>query len=296
MSVKSMTGFGRAEGQFGRHRWVWEAKSVNGRNLDLRPRLVNGFDALEPLIRKAAAAKFKRGAVQVSLQFARDAEGEEFTIDERALTRILETIAEIRKSAPDTPPPRIESVLALRGVIRADEAEEDEAQRAALQEALLASLDAAFDALDRSRAQEGEEIASALTAILDDLERLVNAARAAEAAQPEKIRERLKQQIAEILEAAPALDPARVAQEAAILAVKADIREELDRLAAHLAAARRLLAEDGPCGRKLDFLSQEFNREANTLCAKTGDAALKEIGLEMKSAIDRLREQVQNIE
>ncbi|GAB4541649.1 MAG: YicC family protein [Parvularculaceae bacterium] len=296
MSVKSMTGFGRAEGQFGRHRWVWEAKSVNGRNLDLRPRLANGFDALEPQIRKAAAAKFKRGAVQVSLQLTRDAEGEEFAIDDRALTQILETIARIRKSVPEAPPPRIESVLALRGVIRTDEAEEDEAQRAALQAALLESLDAAFDALDRSRAGEGEEIASALSAILDDLERLLKTARDAEAAQPEKIRERLKQQIAEILEAAPALDPARVAQEAAILAVKADIREELDRLTAHIAAARRLLADDGPCGRKLDFLSQEFNREANTLCAKTNDSALKEIGLEMKSVIDRLREQVQNIE
>lgn len=288
-----MTGFARVEGSQDGRAWTWELRSVNGRSLDLRLRLAAGYERLEPLVRSAATGRFKRGSLSLQLTVARAEGAPQIRINRPLLDEVLALSRELAEAG--AAPPRLDGLLALRGVIELAE-EEDEATRAAVDAALERSLGAALDLLAGARAAEGARLLPALSGLLDRIEALTAAAGAAAAVQPEAIRERLRSQVALLLEASPALPEERLAQEVSLLLVRSDVREEIDRLTAHVAQARELLAEGGAVGRRLDFLCQEFNREANTLCSKAADVELTRIGLDLKAAIEQLREQVQNIE
>lgn len=293
MPLSSMTGFARAEGAFGKERWVWEARSVNGRGLETRFRLPPGFDAIEPDLRRAAGEFFSRGSLSATLALVREEGAASLRLNRQALADALQMVETVRMRI-DCEKPRAEGVLAIRGVVEPDEATEDEEARAKRAAALVSGFRDAMRALKEARDAEGRSLGAAIAAQIDEVERLAAAARACAAASPVAIRERIAQQLAELL--AGAIAEERIAQEAALLAIRADVREELDRLDAHVAAARALLADKDAVGRRFDFLTQEFNREANTLCSKAQDMALKTVGLDMKTAIDRMREQVQNIE
>ncbi len=295
MSLASMTGYARADGEADGARWTWEAKSVNGRSLDVRCRMPPGMESLEPIVRGAVTERFARGSVSVSLQFTRTAANGAARINRPLLEQLIGLAGELADT-PGVAPPRLDGLLAARGVVELGEPEDDEDKRAAREGALRATLGTALDALARAREEEGARLGAVLGAQLDELARLTTAAREAAAAQPARIRARLNEQVAALLEAVPALPEERLAQEAALLMVKADVREELDRLEVHAAQSRALLAGEGAAGRRLDFLAQELNRESNTLCAKSADTELTAIGLELKAAVDRLREQLQNIE
>lgn len=296
MTVASMTGFARAEGSIGDLRWVWEVKSVNGRSLDVRCRLPTGFDAFDPVVRAAVAERCRRGNVSAALTVTRvTGSAGQIRINRELLDQLLGLAQELRGQA-EVAPPRLDGLLAVKGVVELVDEEETEEVRVAHEDALRAGLAEVLDALGAMRLQEGARLAKLALGHLDDIERLHVAATATAAAQPENLKARLKAQVEALLDASPALPPDRLVQEAALLAAKSDVREELDRLAAHVAAARALLAAGGPIGRKLDFLCQEFNREANTLCSKSSDVELTRIGLDLKAAIEQLREQVQNIE
>jgi len=293
MSISGMTGFARSEGAHGGVRWVWETKSVNGRALDLKLRLPPGFDALEPAARAAASARFKRGSLQASLNMARDgAEASPVKIDLLLVERLLqagETYGDrVQK-------PRWDGLLALKGVLSAEEDIPDAEARAALEAALLESLNKAFDGLADARRIEGRMLAGALTHLADRLDTGVAAARASAAVAPGAIAERIRTRLAALAPEVQ-LDAQRVAQEAAVVASKADVQEEVDRLAAHAAELRALLKGAEPVGRKLDFLGQELTREANTLCSKSGDLDLTRIGLDLKAVVDQIKEQAANAE
>lgn len=295
MSVASMTGFARSSGADDSATWVWEVKSVNGRGLDVRCRVPTGMDAVDAAAKKAAAENFARGSVNLNLQVARAAGGVEFVVNRAALDSLV-AVARDYADTPGVEPARVDGLMALRGVVDAVEPEDDEATRIAREAAIIAALGEAISGLVAARTEEGARTAAVLSAQIDETESLVNAARAHAATQPDAIRARLAEQVAAIMAAGVEADPDRIAQEAALLAVKADIREEIDRLDGHIASARALLRDGGVIGRRLDFLAQEFNREANTLCSKSSDQELTRIGLDLKTVIDRLREQVQNIE
>ncbi|MGE0232532.1 MAG: YicC/YloC family endoribonuclease [Flavobacteriaceae bacterium] len=289
--IASMTGFAQEGGEAGNIRWRWEIRSVNGRGLDLRLRLPAGLDRLDAALRAAASTAIARGSITANLTVERD-EGAGLTINAAALQRAIDAALSVRERIPDASI-TADGLLALRGVTETAEAGPlDEAHDATL----IAGFERAIAALVEARRSEGGRIAAVLSGIVDQIEGLTRKAEANPARSREAIAERLRLQLEQLVEAAPALEPQRLHQEAAVLATKADIREELDRLTAHIAAARQLLAEGGPVGRKLDFLTQEFNREANTLCSKANDASLTATGLALKAAIDQLREQVQNIE
>jgi uncharacterized protein (TIGR00255 family) len=290
-----MTGFARADGHEDGVSWVWEVKSVNSKSLDLRIRLPAGFDALELPLRQSLAKRVRRGALSVTLTLARAPGSGGIRVNRETLAQVL-AAAQALVADGKAAPPRADGLLALRGVLESGEEVEDEAARERRTAAMLASWEKAVDDLVGMRAGEGERLVPVLQARLADIAQLVGAAEDSAAAQPEALKERLRQNVAELLEASPALPPERLAQEAALLAAKADIREELDRLAAHIIAAQELLAEGGAIGRRFDFLCQEFNREANTLCAKSADVQLTRTGLALKAAIEQLREQVQNVE
>jgi uncharacterized protein (TIGR00255 family) len=297
VTVYSMTGFAQTEGRTDAFDWVWETKSVNGRGLDLRCRLSSGLDALEPAVRKAAAAHLKRGNLSVNLRLTRNVGTQQVQVNRQLLDDLIVLAGEY-SSAEGIELPSLDGLLALRGVIEpvgeAEEASADEI--AARDKLLLQSLNELFEGLAAARAAEGMHLAAIVGGQLADVEAL--AARAADSAalRPGAAKARLEVQVAALLEAGAPQPEERLAQELAILAVKTDIREELDRLVTHIAAATALLSEGGAIGRKLDFLAQELNREANTLCAKSNDPQLSEIGLELKAVIDQFREQVQNIE
>ncbi len=293
-TISSMTGFARMEGAQDTMRWVWELKCVNGRGLEIRSRLPQGFDSLEPEIRKAARAKLNRGSMNVSLVMQAESSEPRYGLNMPALDAAIDAIKVIG-SRVECDPPRADGILALRGVMQAVEENKSEADREPLVKALLASFSEAVDMLVAARATEGAVLAAIFTEQFDEIERLTRDAAASAAAAPEALRAKLTAQIEELLSGS-ALPEERLAQEVAILAVKADVREELDRLVSHIEAGRALLKLKGPAGRQLDFLTQEFNREANTLCSKASDMTLKRIGLELKKVIDQLREQVQNIE
>jgi uncharacterized protein (TIGR00255 family) len=295
MAVTSMTGFARADGAHGDLTWHWEAKSVNGRSLDVRCRLPQGLEGLEVGIRDCAAKFFRRGSLQVALQLSRGAAGADVRLNEpvvEALIRVAESLRERLQS----PPVRVEYLLGLRGVIEIAEPVEDEETAAAREAAMLDSLSAAFADLAAMRAREGQKLEALIVDQIDRIAALTEAARNSPERSSETIRIRLVEQIARLLEAGPSLDPDRLHQEAVMAAQKSDIQEEIDRLTAHVQAGRDLLTAPEPVGRKFDFLAQEFNREANTLCAKAYGRELTRIGLELKSVIDQLREQVQNLE
>jgi uncharacterized protein (TIGR00255 family) len=295
MAARSMTGFARVDGSGEGHRWTWEIRSVNGKGLDLRLRLPPGLESLEVAARERAAARLARGNVQATLSLHTLPGAARVRINQEALAGVLVAMKAIAEKV-DASPPTLDGILALRGVIEPEDPETDEEARARLAALLVADFDRAIGDLAVARAREGAAIGAVLAQRLDEIERLVQAAEDAPARTPEAVRARLAEQIAALLGSSPALDPDRLHQEAVLLAARADIREELDRLTAHLAAARGLLAEDAPVGRRLDFLAQEFNREVNTLCAKAADRSVTAIGLELKSVVDQFREQIQNVE
>lgn len=298
MTVASMTGYARAEGRDAQGSWVWEGKSVNGRGLELRCKSAPGYDGLEVHAREAAAKRLKRGSVQLSLAVRAEADQSQVKVNEALLGQLIAICREWKEWNPDIQPARLDGLLAIKGVLEAAEGEvaDADALRAAREEAMKASLEAMLDQLAAMRRVEGARIAAVLASQLDEIATLAARAGACAVLRPEAVRERLRAQVAQVLEAAPSLPEERIAQEVALIAVKADVREELDRLAAHVAAARDLLAQGGAIGRKLDFLAQEFNREANTLCSKSSDVELTRVGLDLKAVIDQFKEQVQNIE
>jgi uncharacterized protein (TIGR00255 family) len=296
--IASMTGFARVEGAEPGPpgwSWAWELRSVNGRGLELRLRLPPGLEGLEGAIRAAAGATLKRGNVIANLTVKREESGGPVP-DPAALEAMLALVAEVARRIPGAPPPRAEAVLALPGVWRpaAAPAEEGVAERQT--EAARQGFERALAALAAARREEGARLATILAGLLDEIEDLGDQAARAAAEQPARIKARLMEMVGPLLADLPALPLDRVGQEVAVLAARADVREELDRLASHVAGARSLLAEDGAVGRRLEFLVQEFHREANTLCGKSASVALTGIGLRLKAAIEQLREQVANIE
>ena len=292
-ALSGMTGFGRAEGAADGWTWAVEARSVNGRNLEVRFRGPNGFDGLERAAKAAGQARFARGQLTIGLQAKRSDAGEaSVTINAAVLARYLTLANELAEDGAT--PPSADGLLALRGVIEAPEEVDDPKARAALETAMSRTVEQALDALEASRRQEGALLAPVLEGFVARIEALTIQAETEATAQVEAIRERFTRRITELAPEAPGLDE-RIFLEAAALAAKADVREELDRLTAHVAAARQLVAS-APAGRKLDFLMQEFMREANTLCSKSATTALTGIGLELKAVIEQLREQVQNVE
>ncbi|MGB0750115.1 MAG: YicC/YloC family endoribonuclease [Magnetospiraceae bacterium] len=296
MAISSMTGFARSQSTHGAWTWTWEIKSVNGRGLDIRVRMPNGFDALEPAVRAATAKVLKRGNVNATLNLDMAASEVPLNLDAAALERLPEFIAAIRQAVPDAAPPTVDGLLRLRWLIDSQQGSRELEEQAALEQALLEGFKVALDALATNRAAEGKALESVLLRHLETVADLRSAAEQVAETQPAALKARMEGQIAELLEAQPSLAPERLAQEIAVLVTKADVREELDRLAAHVEAARELIRKGGVVGRRLDFLCQEFNRETNTICSKAQDIALTNIGLDLKATIDQIREQVQNIE
>lgn len=295
MSVASMTGFARSEGHADRYGWVWEIKSVNSKSLDLRCRLPAGYDALELKLRAALAERLKRGAVSVSLTVTKAAGGAPLRVNRAALADIMALAKELANET-GAAPPRIDGLLALKGVLESGEEADDDPASAQRLAAIQRDFDTALSALVAMRLAEGRRLVPLLEARLAEISALVAAAEQTAAAQPAAAKARLKEQIAVLLDAVPTVPEERLAQEAALIIARGDVREELDRLVAHVEAARGLLKEGGPIGRRFDFLCQEFNREANTLASKSPDLELTQLALGLKAAIEQLREQVQNIE
>lgn len=296
MTVTSMTGFGRSEGQSNGCDWVWELRSVNGKGLDIRCRLPSGFESLEPGSRERTAARFRRGNIALNLNIERTAVAGTVRINASVLDQILALLPEIEARAPGLAPASADRLLAMRGVLEVVDQLPGGDDRAALEAELLVGLDRALDALAAMRRQEGARLCSVLVEHLERITALCARAETLAANQPAAILERLRQQITALGDSVPPLPEERLAQEVALLATKADTREELDRLQSHLGAVRVLLSGDGAVGRRLDFLCQELNRETNTLCSKSSDVELTAIGVELKAVIEQFREQVQNIE
>ena len=290
-----MTGFARGDGMHGDTSWNWEARSVNGRTLDLRFRLPTGFEALEIRARGLAQEKLARGNCTINLWVRRETGRAEIRLNETAL-RQAEAVAERARDLTGLKHARLDTLLGMRGVVETAEAEESEEALAALHLAMIASLAGTLDELVRARSGEGERLQAVIENQLKTIARLIEIAAATAAQQPAAIAARLAELVARLSEASATLDPERLHQEALLLAARADIQEELDRLRAHVAAANELIASGQPVGRKFDFLAQEFNREANTICSKAADIETTRTGLELKTVIDQLREQVQNIE
>ena len=293
MPLSGMTGFGRAEGAAGDWSWAVEARSVNGRNLEVRFRGPPGFEGLDRAAREAAQSRFARGQVNVGVQAKRSESAADVRVNQEVLERYLALGAPLL-AAGKAGPPSLDGLLALRGVIEAAEPADDPQAQAELEAAVALSVGAALEALAASRREEGLALTAVLIALTDRIEALVGEAAALAEGQPAAIKERFERRMIEL--AGDAVGPDKIASEAAALAVKADVREELDRLKAHVEAARGHIAADGPQGRRLDFLTQEFMREANTLCSKSALGALTTVGLELPATIEQFREQVQNVE
>jgi uncharacterized protein (TIGR00255 family) len=294
-TLASMTGYARATGTVPGARFTCEMRSVNGRGLDIRTRLPAGFDALEPDLRQLAGKVLSRGSLTFTLSVERDGAGGEVFVNPQALATVLAAIDGLAQKI-DAERPSLDGILALRGVLEQREAPASPENEEALTGAILAAAARGLDDLAANRRQEGGRIAVVLEERLNEIAALVARAETHPARGREAIQARLREQLDALSGQLSEIGEDRLAQEALLLATKADIREELDRLTAHLAAARALIAGGGPVGRKLDFLAQEFNREANTLCSKSNAVELTAIGLDLKAAIDQLREQVQNIE
>lgn len=296
--LSSMTGFAREAGTLpDGSSFIWEMRSVNGRGLDVRLRLPNGFEALETPLKEAAARLLKRGNVSATLSLKREDRGAaRLTPDPVALEQALRIALDLASRIPGAPAPRAEALLTLPGVLRAEVAEPDEAEEEAKRAAIAAGFAVALDGLVASRRAEGAKLSAILDVLLDEVAGLHNLATAEAADQPALHRQRLLESLAALLEGERRVPEERLAIEVALLASKSDVREELDRLSAHIAEARRQLGSGEAIGRKLDFLTQEFVREANTLCSKSASVALTRIGLDLKAAIERLKEQSANVE
>jgi uncharacterized protein (TIGR00255 family) len=295
MALSSMTGFARSHGLCGSYAWAWELKSVNAKGLDVRLRLPPGWDAVEVPVRGHATEVLVRGSVYGTLTVMRQGVAPIVRVNEPVLNAVLATLKDLSgKVAAE--PPRLDGILALKGVIEVIDEDESESDRLAAQQAVIAGFRQTVAELVAMRQREGKALEQVLTQRLKEIAALTTRAEAAPGRRPEAIKARIAEQIAALLEASARFDPDRLHQEAILIASKADIREELDRLVTHVAQAERLIGEGRAVGRRLDFLSQELNREANTLCSKSNDVALTNIGLELKSVVEQFREQVQNLE
>ena len=295
MALSSMTGFARGHGVAGAYAWSWELKSVNAKGLDLRLRLPPGWDAIEVPVRKLGTEKLSRGTVYANLSVERKGVSPSVKVNEQVLAAVLATLKGIAGKV-DAAPPSLDGILSLKGVIEVTEEDEREEDRRAAETAIVAGFERALADLLAMRGEEGATLGRLLSARLAEIGALAAQAEAAPGRKPEAIKARLAEQVAVLLSASERFDSDRLHQEAILIASKADIREELDRLASHVAQAEKLIAGGGPVGRRLDFLAQELNRESNTLTAKANDVGLTNIGLELKSVVEQFREQVQNLE
>lgn len=294
MGLSGMTGFGRVEGAQDDWTWAVEARSVNGRNLDVRFRGPPGFESLERTARDGAQARFQRGQITIGLQAKRAESQAQVRINLEQVERYLDATQDLVRQGRAAPP-SLDGLLALRGVIEVAEAEPDLEAMARVEAAMAASIGAALDDLKLARDAEGVALSGVLGGLTERISVLTGQAEALAGEQPEVLKARFARRMAELIGDPAGLEE-RIVQEAAAMAVKADVREELDRLGGHVESARGLLSGEGPVGRRMDFLTQEFMREANTLCSKSALSALTAVGLELKAVIEQLREQVQNVE
>ena len=294
MGINSMTGFARREGTMPDDSlsWVWELRLVNGKGLDIRLRLPSGQEGLEPKVRQAAARELSRGNLNVSLAVTYKGSADGYQINQEFLDTLIGLAANKAAGLPEgVGPATLDGLMAVKGVVEvSDLSAKTEDEQSARTEALLGGLDQAIASLVQARQEEGRHLSETLTAQLSEMESLTAAAGNTAASQPDALRARLKAQVEALLDGTSSLPEDRLLQEAAVLATKADVREELDRLTAHIAQGRDLVTKGSPCGRRLEFLSQELNREANTLCSKSTDAELTRIGLDLKAVIDQFRE------
>jgi len=290
-----MTGFARISGQWQNYHWTWEIKSVNGRALDVRCRVPSGYDGVEQMARKFLKEHIARGSVNINLQMSRDTDSTAFRVNQDMLDTLVAVAIETAMNN-HLPQPSLDALMGVRDVIQYVDAEEDAEIIKSRDEMLKASFAEVLEAFKAARNVEGAAMQAVLTDLLDEIERLVKQADQLAAAMPELIRKRYMDKVNALLDDTAGIEPDRIAQEVVLLATKADVKEELDRLYAHIDAGRKHINTDGQIGRKLDFLTQEFNREANTLCSKASDIRLTEVGLSLKTTIDQFREQVQNIE
>jgi len=295
MAIQSMTGFARHEGEVDGFRYVWEIRSVNGKNLDVRLRLPQGFEALEQPVRKAVAAALNRGNLQVSLSTSAASAAVEAVVNEAALEAVINLVNRLEDRI-DARKPSLDGILNIKGVLEFRDPELSNETRETRNQAVLAGFMSALENLKAMRLSEGAALTRVLAAQVSSISELTLAVEADPSRSPEAIRTRLADQVASLMDTGAGLDRDRLHMEAALLATKADLREEIDRLKAHVEAARELLSGDAAAGRRLDFLAQEFNRETNTICSKSNAAPVTAIGLDLKVLIDQFREQVQNLE
>jgi uncharacterized protein (TIGR00255 family) len=295
MALSSMTGFARSHGASGPYTFEWELKSVNAKGFDLRVRLPQGFDELEAHAKKRAGEVLSRGTVYANLNVKRANAAASVRINEDVLNAVLKIVGQLSGKV-DAVAPSIDGLLSIKGVIEIAEPESDEEEDKAARVAVAAAFDKALAELVEMRKREGASLGQILSQRVDEIEVLAKKAEASPGRKPEAIKARLAEQVATLLDASDRFDPDRLTQEALLIATKADIREELDRIASHVAQARELIGKGGPIGRKLDFLAQEFHREVNTCCSKSNDIELTNTGLAMKNVVEQFREQVQNLE
>lgn len=295
MALSSMTGFARSHDACGAYAFEWELRSVNAKGLDLRMRLPPGWDAVEPLIRKRATELLARGTVYANLSVKRADAGPLIRVNDEVLASVIKVAADLSAKLA-APPPTVDGILAIKGVLEVSEPDDSEEDRQAAEAAVLKAFDQALSGLVEMRRREGTSLQQILASRLDEIAALARRADGAPGRHADAIKARLSEQIAMLLESSERFDADRLHQEAIMIAAKADIREELDRIASHVAQARELIGKGGAVGRRLDFLAQEFNREVNTTCSKSNDLELTNIGLEMKNVVEQFREQVQNLE
>jgi uncharacterized protein (TIGR00255 family) len=295
MALSSMTGFARSNGASGPYAFEWELKSVNAKGFDLRMRLPPGWDELEAFAKKRAGQVLSRGTVYANLNVKRTTAVSTVRINEEVLASIVKVAGDLAGKI-DAVAPSIDGLLSIKGVIEVVESESNEAEDKAAKAAAAKAFDQALVELVEMRQREGVTLGQILSQRMDEIEHLAKRAEAAPGRKPEAIKSRLAEQLAALLEASDRFDPDRLNQEALLIAAKADIREELDRIASHISQAREMIGKGGPIGRRLDFLAQEFNREVNTCCSKSNDLELTNTGLEMKNIVEQFREQVQNLE
>lgn len=295
MALSSMTGFARSHGASGPYAFEWELKSVNAKGLDLRLRLPPGWDELEAFAKKRAGEVLSRGTVYANFNVKRSDALSTVRVNEEVLAALLKVAGSLAGKI-DAVAPSIDGLLAIKGVIEVVEPESNEEEDKAATAAAAAAFDEALTNLVAMRRREGETLGQVLSQRMDEMEILGKKAEAAPGRKPEAVRARLAEQIAALLETSDRFDADRLTQEALLIAAKADIREELDRIASHIAQVREMISKGGPIGRRLDFLAQEFHREVNTTCSKSNDVELTNTGLEMKSVVEQFREQVQNLE
>ena len=295
MTLSSMTGFGRAEGHYEHYSWVWEIRSVNGKGLDVRMRIPPGLDAFDQFIKTTIKKEITRGSINVLLQLSKEETDTDVKVNEAALDKLI-GVAKKASVDHDLPMPSLDSLFSIRDVVEIIPTEDNENQISERNDILKKSFIEALSELKSSRLEEGLATRKMLSDVIDQVEDLLNQAEEIVNNQPSLLKEKYEEKVNALFDNKQGIDKDRLAQEIVLLATKADTKEETDRLRAHIASARTMLDAKGTIGRKMDFLTQEFNREANTLCSKSSDIALTNIGLSLKTAIDQIREQVQNVE